>query len=225
MNSSTIRRAAAVFAAASIAVAGLALPAGAHALKGADKTERKAHARTHVETLRSAAAKTKAPKAATAKAKAAQKKADAAAKKAAAKARREAKKAAQAARYVATGTLVSVDGDTLTVEVTGGNRPDLRGGTHVFTLAGGARVNRDDILVALADLEPGDLVTVKGRRDGDTLWAAAVSASTPDPEGDSAEDTGDEVLVDPDPTLTAEGDHENSGDGQTDGDPSDVITP
>lgn len=165
MNTSPrTRRIAAIFAAALIAVAGLALPAVAKGPKAGHKI--------HATKGKSVNAKAKG-----------------AAKKAAAKARRDARKAARLASYVATGTLVSTDGSTLTVDVTGGNRKALRVAGQVFTLAEGATVSRDDVVVTLADLVAGDEVSVKGTNDGTTLWASKVSATSPPP-------------VEPDPTIT-----------------------
>ena len=117
-------------------------------------------------------------------------KAKAAEKKAAAHARRD-------ARFTATGTLVSVSGDTLTVSVKGGNRKSLKGTDAVFTVAEGAKINRDDAPATLADLVAGDHVAVKGMRDGETLLASKVNATSPE------EETADPIVSDPvvtDPT-------------------------
>jgi hypothetical protein len=119
--------------------------------------------------------------------------------KAAAHARRDAKKALKDARFTATGTLVSVDGDTLTVSVQGGNRKALKGTDATFTVAEGAKINRDDAPATLADLVPGDHVMVKGSKDGETLVAGKVNAESTEADEDTTEDPTEDVVT-PDPT-------------------------
>jgi hypothetical protein len=129
-------------------------------------------------------------------------KAKAAERKAAAHARRDAAHARRDARFTATGTLVSVSGDTVTVTVEGGNRKALKGTDAVFTVAEGAHINRDDAPATLADLVAGDHVAVKGARDGETLVATKVNATSPVQTADPI--IADPVVTDPteDPVVT-----------------------
>ena len=148
-------------------------------------------------------------------------KAKSAERKAAAHARRD-------ARFTATGTLVSVSGDTLTVAVEGGNRKALKGTDAVFTVAEGAHINRDDAPATLADLVAGDHVAVKGTRDGETLVASKVNAASPEEEAADpivTDPTEDPVITDPteDPVITdPTEDPVVDGGDLTDGDPSET---
>jgi len=163
------RRIAVAVTAASLILAGLAVPA----LAGPKAGPSAAH--TKVAAKKAAVAERKAAKKAALAQRKAAKKAAIAAKKAAAKARRDARLAAR--RFVATGRVVGVEGSTVTVAVKGGNRKAWHRTDQTFTLADGARVQRNDAVVTLDDLQAGDRVSVHGK--GTTGLAHKVIATGP----------------------------------------------
>ena len=134
------------------------------------------------------------------KGKSANAKSAAAAKKAAAKARK-------AARFVATGTVVAVSADSLTVSVAGGSK-SLRGTEAVFSVPADVRVNRDDVTVTLADVLVGDHAAVKGSTVDGVLVASKVNAASPEPVEEVTEIVTDEptetVTDEPTETVTDE---------------------
>lgn len=141
-------------------------------------------------------------KAAEAKSRAAAKKAAAQARKAAAQARKAAAKARKAARFVATGPVVAVGDQTLTMSVVGGTKA-LRGTAVLVSVPADVRINRDDVPVTLADLQVGDHVAVRGSRVEGVLVAARVNATSPEPVIDEpTEDVTETVTEDPTETVT-----------------------
>ena len=124
-------------------------------------------------------------------------------------------------KFTATGHVVSVDGDQLTLDDKGGSR-DLHGTTVVVTVPDDAKVNRDDESADTSELQAGDHVMVNGKRTADGLVARHVNAdSTADSAG--AEDADDDTTVDDgttddsttadDGTVTEDG---TGGDASTD---------
>ena len=107
-------------------------------------------------------------------------------------------KARKAARFVATGTVVAVGADSLTVAVEGGTK-SLRGTEAVITVPADARVNRDDATVTLADVVVGDHAAVQGTSTGGVLVAKRVNAASPEPV---VEDPTETVVEDPTETVT-----------------------
>ena len=108
----------------------------------------------------------------------------------------------KAARVKATGTVVAVGTDTITVAVKGGNKA-LRGTEAVFTVAADARIRRDDVDATLAELLAGDHVAVDAVRADGALVASRLNASSPEPVVDEpTEDVTDIVTEDPTETVT-----------------------
>lgn len=129
--------------------------------------------------------------------------------KSAAHAKKAAAKARKAARFVATGTVVAVGADSLTVSVEGGTK-SLRGTETVISVPAGVRVNRDDVTVTLADVLAGDHVAVQGTTVDGVRVAYRVNATSPEP----VEEVTEIVTEDPTETVT-EGPTETVTDGPT----------
>ena len=132
----------------------------------------------------------------------------------------------KAARFVATGIVVAVDVDTLTVAVTGGSK-SLRRTETVITVAPDARINRDDVAATVADIVAGDHVAVAGTRRDGGLVAARVNASSPEPVVDEptenvidepTENVTETVIEDPTDDVT-----ETVTEGPTE-DPTETVT-
>lgn len=108
-------------------------------------------------------------------------------------------KARKAVRFVATGTVVAVGTDSLTVAVKGGNSKALRGTEATFVVPADARVNRDDTPATLADVLAGDHVAVKGASKDGALVASRVNAESPEPVVEEPTET---VTENPTETVT-----------------------
>ena len=109
-------------------------------------------------------------------------------------------KSRKAARFVATGTVVAVAADSLTVAVKGGTA-SLRGTEAVVTVPAGIRINRDDVAATLADILPGDHVAVQGVVAGGVPVAARVNAASPEPVVEEPTET---ITEEPTETVTEE---------------------
>ena len=98
-----------------------------------------------------------------------------------------------ATKFTATGKVTSVDGDQLTLADKGGSK-DLHGTDVTVTVPDTAHIRRGGPAV-LADLQPGDHVSVKGARTEEGLVARHVHASVPDSE-DTTDGTEDGTVDD-----------------------------
>lgn len=107
-------------------------------------------------------------------------------------------KARKAARVTATGTVVAVGADSLTVAVKGGTK-SLRGTEAVFSVPADARINRDDVAATLADVRAGDHAAVQATRVDGVLVAKRVNAESPEP---IVEEPTETVTEDPTETVT-----------------------
>ena len=114
--------------------------------------------------------------------------------KAGAKGKSAAAKQRKAARFVATGAVVAVGTDNLTVAVIGGHK-SLRGTETVVTVASEARISRDDLVATLAEIVAGDHVSVKGTRRDGGLVASRVNASSPEPVVDEPTEAVTETVT------------------------------
>ena len=86
-------------------------------------------------------------------------------------------------KFVAVGKVVAVDATarTITVKVKGGTHA-LRRTTVTFAVAADARVRRNDMVVGLDAIQPGDHIALKGMRGTDlTLTVVRMYASGPAP--------------------------------------------
>lgn len=110
-------------------------------------------------------------------------------------------KARKAARVIATGTVVAVGVDSLTVAVKGGSPKSLRGSEAVFTVPVDARINRDDVAATVAQIQPGDHVAVKATRVDGVLVARRVNAESPEPIVEEPTETVTETVTE-NPTET-----------------------
>lgn len=172
------RRSAMLTAIAALALSSVALPASAHALKGATKAEKVAHSDSHrAEINRDKAGR---------KRQADERRTD---KKRQADERKAAKRAERLARFQVAGDVVAVDAETRTLQVAvvGGTK-GYRGQTVEVVVAERARVNRDDARVAVSDILAGDHVAVKGRTTDGVHVADRVNASSPEPVEESVEE-------------------------------------
>lgn len=109
-------------------------------------------------------------------------------------------KARKAARFVATGTVVSVGADALTVAVKGGTK-SLRATQATISVPAHVRVNRDDVTVTLADVVAGDHVAVQGTVKDGVLVAHRVNAASPEPVVEEPTDQVTETVTE-EPTET-----------------------
>ena len=107
-------------------------------------------------------------------------------------------KARKAARFVATGTVVAVGADSLTLTVEGGTK-SLRGTDATISVPADVRVNRDDVTVTLAEVQPGDHAAVQGAVTGGVLVAHRVNAESPEP---IVEEPTETVTEDPTETIS-----------------------
>ncbi|HEU5034166.1 MAG TPA: DUF5666 domain-containing protein [Mycobacteriales bacterium] len=134
----------------------------------------------------------------------------------AAKAHHHGKPAAK--KFTATGTVASVDGDTLVIHDKGGSR-DLHGTDVTVTVTDTTKINLDDAPATLADLVAGDHVMANGTRGSDdagnpVLTARHVNASSQD----SSDDTADgDTSGDTSGTTDASGGTTDTSGGTTDG--------
>ena len=107
-------------------------------------------------------------------------------------------KARKAVRVVATGTVVAVGADSLTVAVKGGTK-SLRASDAVFAVAPDARINRNDVAATLAEIQVGDHAAVQATRTDAGLVAHRVNAESPEP---IVEEPTETVTEDPTETVT-----------------------
>lgn len=111
-------------------------------------------------------------------------------------------KARKAARFTATGTVVAVGLETITVGVKGGDKA-LRGTAVLINVASDAKITRDDLAATLAEVQVGDHVAIQGTRADGVLTAAKVNASSPEPLIDEpTEDPTEGVTEEPTETVT-----------------------
>jgi hypothetical protein len=128
-----------------------------------------------------------------------------------------------AKHFTAVGKVTSVDGDQLTLADKGGSR-DLHGTDVTVTVPDGAHIRRGGP-AELADLQPGDHVSVHGMRTEEGLVARHVHASMPDEDtteegtdGTVDDESGDATVDDEsgDATVDDESDDATVDDGTTD---------
>ncbi len=164
MRISRTRRLAAIVAAACLVVTG-----GAAAI---------AHP-SHGGHAKPAAAQAGKDKAAAAKSKAAERRGT--------RGRSQEARSRRDARFSATGRVVEVGADSVTVAVKGGTRA-LHRTTTTFGVADDARITRDDAPAALSELQAGDHVAMQGAKAVDGSYTATrINASSPEPEMDQTD--------------------------------------
>jgi hypothetical protein len=108
-------------------------------------------------------------------------------------------KPAKTVKVTATGTLTAVDatGNTITVTIKGGSK-DLRASSTIFTVLTGIRITRDDTPATVADLQPGDHVSVQGQKSNAGYKATRINAESPQPDPSSS------TNPEPDPSSSSD---------------------